>query len=162
MQIVVEKAAASETETISAILHESAAWLIGRGEKLWELDELYSAKIAEQVRSGMFRLAKINGEAAGCVRFQQTDTEYWGDVPHADSAFVHRLAVKRRFAGQGVSEALINNAKAEARSLGKKYLRLDCADRANLRRLYESFGFEFHSEKVRSPYYVVRYQFGLN
>ena len=161
MQIIIEKAATPEIETVSAILQESAAWLINRGEKLWELDELNSAKIAEQVQSGMFQLAKINGEAAGCLRFQLTDEEYWSDVPHSDSAFIHRLAVKRRFAKQSVSKVLIDYAKAEAKNLGKKYLRLDCADRENLRRLYESFGFEFHSEKVREPYHVVRYQFRL-
>jgi len=161
MQVIIEKAAPPEITTVSAILQESAAWLINRGEKLWELDELNSEKIAEQVQTGMFRLAKINGEAAGCVRFQLTDEEYWDDVPHSDSAFVHRLAVKRRFAKQGVSEALIDYAKAEAKSIGKKYLRLDCAKRENLCRLYESFGFEFHSEKVRQPYQVVRYQFKL-
>lgn len=162
MQITIEKAAATEIRTVSEILQESAAWLIERGEKLWELNELDPLKITEQVEAGMFRLARIGGKAAGCVRFQLTDEEYWDDVPHSDSAFVHRLAVKRRYAGRGVSEALIDHAKAEAKSLGKKFLRLDCAERENLCRLYEKFGFEFHSKKARQPYRVVRYQFELN
>lgn len=162
MQITIEKAAPTETEAVAAVLQESAVWLIEKGEKLWELGELDAEKIAEQVNDGMFWLARVNGETAGCVRFQLTDEEYWGDVPHSDSAFVHRLAVKRGFAGQGVSEALIDFAKAKAKNLGKKYLRLDCAERESLCRLYESFGFECHSAKIKKPYRVVRYQFRLD
>ncbi len=56
---------------------------------------------------------------------------------------------------------MIEWAKAKAKSEGKKYLRLDCAKREKLCRLYESYGFEFHSFKEREPYLVVRYEFDL-
>lgn len=161
MQIVVEQAGANDVETVSAILQESANWLIEKGEKLWQLDELAADKIKEQVESGMFWLAKVEGEAAGCVRFQLEDKEYWGDVPHEDSAFIHRLAVRRKFAGQGISRALVDWAKTKAKAEGKEFLRLDCINRENLRQVYENYGFKFHSFKEREPYMVVRYQFKL-
>lgn len=161
MQIVVEQTGANDVEIVSAILQESAQWLIEKGEKLWDSDSLTVEKIRGQVETGMFWLAKVDGEAAGCVRFQLKDEEYWGDVPHADSAFIHRLAVRRKFAGQGISRILIGWAKAQARIEGREFLRLDCADRVNLRRVYENYGFEFHSFKARKPYTVARYQFKL-
>ncbi len=109
----------------------------------------------------MYRLAYLGSECAGCFRFQTEDMEFWDDVPHEDSAFIHRVAVRRKFSGQGVSKFMIDRAKDEARSLGKRYLRLDCADRPRLRAVYEREGFVFHSIKVREPFSVARYQFEL-
>jgi GNAT superfamily N-acetyltransferase len=72
---------------------------------------------------------------------------------------VHRLAVRRAFAGQGVSVALLEWTVDRARTLGKRYLRLDCdADRPRLRALYERFGFRLHSYRQVGSYYVARYE----
>jgi GNAT superfamily N-acetyltransferase len=72
---------------------------------------------------------------------------------------VHRLAVRRANAGQGISIALLQWAVEHARSLGKRYLRLDCdADRPRLRALYEGFGFRLHSYRQVGAYYVSRYE----
>lgn len=161
MQISIEQAKANQVTEVSAILQEVANWLIKRGEKLWEANELAPENIEDQVRTRMFWLAKVDDEIAGCVRFQTVDMEYWEDVPHTDSAFVHRVAVKRKFAGNGVAIAMLDWAKRRAKSLDKKYLRLDCDKREKLCRFYESQGFEFHSEKQKNPYLVVRYQFEL-
>jgi GNAT superfamily N-acetyltransferase len=84
---------------------------------------------------------------------------FWPDLDAADSAFVHRLAVRRAFAGQGISTALLEWAVDHARTLGKRYLRLDCdADRSRLRALYERFGFRLHSYRQVGSYYVSRYE----
>ena len=53
-------------------------------------------------------------------------------------------------------------AVSHARSLGKRYLRLDTdASRPKLRELYERFGFQFHSFREVGPYYVARYLYPL-
>ncbi len=161
MNVIVEKAAPDQVKEVSEVLQEAANWLIEKGEKLWEAEELSPEKIGTEVASGMFWLAKIEGEIAGCVRFQTEDKDYWNDVPHSDSAFVHRVAVKRKFAGNGVAAAMLDWAKIRAKSLGKTYLRLDCGKREKLCRFYESQGFKFHSEKLRKPYLVVRYECDL-
>ncbi len=161
MNITIERASANELPDVAGVLQEVANWLANKGEKLWEANELAPDKIENQVSDGMFWLARIDGEIAGCIRFQTEDEEYWGDVPHSDSAFVHRVAVKRRFAGQGVAIAMLDWAKEKAKSLDKRYLRLDCDQREKLCRFYEGQGFKFHSEKIREPYTVNRYQFEL-
>jgi GNAT superfamily N-acetyltransferase len=161
MQIEIVQAQLNQVSDVSEILQEVAIWLENKGVKLWEANELAPKDIENQVESGMFWLAKIDGENAGCLRFQTEDLEYWDDVPHADSAFVHRVAVRRKFAGQGVAIAMLDWAKAKAKSLNKRYLRLDCDQREKLIKFYESQGFKFHSEKVRKPYTVNRYQFEL-
>lgn len=160
--IAIRPAGPEDTEVVSSILTEAADWLIAKGEKLWERDELDPDSVRDQVSKGMFRLALVDGLPAGCYRYQETDEEYWGDVPHGDSAFIHRVAVRRKFAGIGLSGAMIDAAKQEARSVGKRLLRLDCrAESEKLRAVYERQGFVFHSLKKREPYTVARYEFKL-
>ncbi len=155
------QAKVGDAEVVSSILQEAADWLIEKDQKLWEINDLSIDKLGEHVEKGMFWLAKVGDEFAGCIRYQVSDLEYWDDIPHQDSAFVHRVAVRRKFAGQGISAKMIEWAKAKAKSEGKKYLRLDCANREKLRKVYEGFGFKFHSLKEREPYLVVRYEFDL-
>ena len=161
MKIEIVQAQPNQFEEVSEILHEVAIWLENKGHKMWEANELAPKDVENQVKNGMFWLAKIDNEIAGCIRFQTEDLEYWDDVPHTDSAFVHRVAVKRKFAGKGVAIAMLDWAKLNAKSLNKDYLRLDCDQREKLIEFYESQGFKFHSEKIRKPYTVNRYEFKL-
>ena len=146
---------------VAEILEEAATWLRQNGEELWRPEDLRRDGIASDVSAGIYRKAVTGGELAGCYRFQTEDPEYWDDVPHRDSAFIHRVAVRRRFAGCGLAAMMIDAAKDEARALGKRFLRLDCADRPKLRAVYERQGFRFHSMKSRDPYTVARYEFEL-
>jgi GNAT superfamily N-acetyltransferase len=76
---------------------------------------------------------------------------------------VHRLVVRRRFKGQGISTALLGWAVNHARGLGRSHLRLDCdKSRPKLHALYEVFGFRFHSFRQVGPYYVARYEYPLD
>jgi GNAT superfamily N-acetyltransferase len=161
MKIEIIQAEPNQVAEVSEILQEAAVWLENKGLKMWEANELAPKDVENQVKTGMFWLAKIGDEFAGCVRFQTEDLEYWDDVPHADSAFVHRVAVKRKFGGKGVAIAMLNWAKSQAKLLDKIYLRLDCDQREKLIKFYESQGFKFHSEKIRTPYTVNRYEFKL-
>ena len=85
---------------------------------------------------------------------------YWPDVPTGESAFIHRLAVWRKFASSGVSGALIDWAKRYAGALGKRSLRLDCReDRQDLCRLYEKAGFRKHSERQVGLLQMARFEY---
>ena len=161
MKVEIVQAESEDYETVLSILQEAAKWLEDKGVPLWKHNELKEEFIRPHVEAGMYYLAKIGNETAACFRYQLEDLEYWDDVPHADSAFVHRVAVRRKFAGQNVAEAMIAFAKQKAKADKKRYLRLDCANRGKLRKLYESFGFKFHSEKIKKPYMVIRYEFDL-
>lgn len=160
--ITIRQAGESDTETVSSILQEAAGWLIRQGAALWRADELVPEKIRQEVSDGLFYLGAVDGEVAGCVRFQREDRLFWPDVPAGESAFIHRLAVRRRFAGEAVSTALIEWAKAHARRRGRRYLRLDCEARTHkLCALYENNGFRKHSERQVGPYRVARYECDL-
>lgn len=142
MTIDVRQATIADTETVSSILSDAAAWLQSKNMPLWSADELLAERIAKDVRAGLFFLAEYAGEPAGTLKFQLSDSEFWPDVPETESAFIHRLAVRRRFAGGAVSTALMSWAVQRTASLGRSYLRLDCeASRGKLRALYDDSAF---------------------
>jgi GNAT superfamily N-acetyltransferase len=139
-----------------------AAWLDARGESLWPADLLADAAIAADVDAGQFWIADVGDVPSGVVRLQRSDPDFWPDVPDGTSLFLHRLAVRRSVAGQGVSTALLRFAVERTRELGLESLRLDCvADRPKLRAIYERFGFIHHSDRQVGPYFVSRYVYDV-
>lgn len=158
----IRQAIRPDTTSVAKILSEAALWLEQRGMRMWRDDELVASRLGADVAAGLFFIAECNQEPVGVVKFQLEDQEFWPDVPQGESAFVHRLAVRRSFAGGEVSAGLLNWALERARSLGKKYLRLDCeASRPKLRALYERFGFVHHSDRQVGPYFVSRYEYRI-
>ena len=156
----IRQATGLDSGTVADILSEAARWLDQSGISMWRADELLPANVTADVDAGLFFIAECNGAAAGVVKFQLTDMLFWPDVLQGQSAFVHRLAVKRQFAGGGVSSALLRWDVERARSLGRAYLRLDCeASRPRLRAIYERFGFVHHSDRQVDPYLVSRYEY---
>jgi len=163
MNIEIRQAQPADARIVEEVLVEAATWVDALGVVMWDEDELDRARIAEEVGGGQFFIACVDGEAAGVIRFQLEDRLFWPDLSQDASAFVHRLAVRRRFKGQGVSQALLAWSVIRARALGKRHLRLDCDEsRPKLRALYEGFGFRFHSFRHVGAYYVARYEYPLS
>ena len=151
-----------DIDAVADIQREAARWLEECGIAMWRNDELLPARIAEDINSGVFFLAACDNEPAGTIRFELEDKLFWPDSEQHDSAFFHRLAVRRRFAGGEVSSALLLWAIARTQKLGRRYLRLDCeASRARLRAVYERIGFRFHSNKQVGPSFVARYEYDV-
>jgi GNAT superfamily N-acetyltransferase len=158
----IRQASRQDLAPVAEILSEAAEWLKRSGMAMWRDDELTRERIASDIDAGMFFVAERDGQQAGVVKFQLEDAQFWPDVPVGESAFVHRLAVRRRFAGGQVSCALLTWAIERAGSLGKRYLRLDCeASRTKLRALYERLGFVHHSDRQVGPYFVARYEYRI-
>jgi GNAT superfamily N-acetyltransferase len=162
MDILIRQATPQDLETVSSILCEAARWLQASGKAMWRDEEIVPERIAADVAAGAFFLAECDGEAAGTVKFQLEDLLVWPDVPQHDSAFIHRLAVRRKFAGGAVSPVILRWAVERTRSLDRRYLRLDCeATRPRLRAVYERFGFTHHSNCQIGPYFDARYQYDV-
>ena len=96
MQLAIRQATWEDIEAVTDILREVAGWLEERGIPLWRQDELQPSRIVADVDSGEFFLAECDGVPAGTIRFQLEDRLFWPDVSQDDSAFIHRLAVRRR------------------------------------------------------------------
>jgi GNAT superfamily N-acetyltransferase len=162
LPISVRQATLNELSTVSGILSEAALWLKQKNMTLWEENEVSSESIRHDVELGLFYLAFYQDIAAGVVKFQTEDLVFWSDIPQDNSAFIHRLAVRRNFTGGLVSTTLMQWAVEQSRNLGKHFLRLDCAaDRSRLRSVYENFGFKHHSDRQVGRYYVARYEYKI-
>lgn len=160
MSPTIRQATQQDTDQVADVLCEAARWLEESGMAMWQGDELMASRVATDVDAGLFFIAACNGKAAGVVKFQLEDRQFWPDVPKGKSAFVHRLAVRRQFAGGAISSAMLGWAVERARLLHRDYLRLDCeASRLKLRAVYERFGFVHHSDRQAGPYYVSRYEY---
>ena len=157
--ITIRQADVRDTEDVSSVLGEAAEWLGKRGIPMWRGEELSSESITADVASGEFFIAECDNQVAGTVKFQLCDDLFWPDTSTDEAAFIHRLAVRRVFAGGFVSGALLHWASERARSYNRRFLRLDCdAERLRLRATYERFGFRYHSDRQVGPYFVARYQ----
>jgi GNAT superfamily N-acetyltransferase len=163
MAIAIRQATVQDTRALVDTLTEAANWVEQLdGTIMWVEGELHEERVRAEADAGMFVVAAADGQVIGAMRFQLEDQLFWPDLDGGDSAFVHRLAVRRSHAGQGISTALLQWAVTRARALGKRYLRLDCdAERTRLRELYERFGFRLHSYRQVGPYYVSRYELPL-
>ncbi len=158
----IRQATPEDAEVVADILKEAARWLEQTGMPLWREGELEAACIIADVREGVFFLAKYSDDSAGTVKFQLDDPVFWPDASPNEAAYIHRLAVRRRYAGTGLSTALLRWAVRRTQTLGRRYLRLDCiASRPRLRAIYEDFGFRHHSDRQVGPYHVSRYEYDV-
>jgi GNAT superfamily N-acetyltransferase len=162
MDIIIRQAGIVDLHAISEILIEAASWLDKRGIPLWNVPDLSEKSIRDDVMSGFYILAEARGKPVGTLKYTMTDPLCWPDVHDGESAFVHRVAVRRDYAGGMVSTALLKWAVDRTRTLGRHYLRLDCEiSRNKLRKIYERFGFQYHSDKHVGSYHVARYEYNV-
>ncbi|MBW4615786.1 MAG: GNAT family N-acetyltransferase [Desmonostoc vinosum HA7617-LM4] len=162
MHISIRQASIQDTVIVSDVLREAAVWLQQLGIPLWHDSEVAMESISQDVANGLFFLAEAAGEPAGTIKFQLEDLLFWPDVSQEESAFVHRLAIRRHYSGGKVSLVLLNWAVEYAKMLGRRYLRLDCdAARPRLRAVYENFGFRHHSDRQVGAFYVSRYEYEI-
>ena len=161
---LIRQATGDDTPALVETLTEASNWVEQLdGTTMWVEGELEEHRVRSEVELGLFAVAELDGRVVGAIRFQLEDQLFWPDLDGRDSAFVHRLAVRRAYAGQGISTALLQWSADRARSLDRQWLRLDCdAKRSQLRALYERFGFRLHSFRQVGAYYVSRYELKVN
>lgn len=123
------------------IMREAASWLIEVGKPMWRLEDITQDTILTGITKDDVYVGWVGDESATAMVLQWSDPFFWPQAKD-DSGFIHKLSVRRRFAGTNVSSQMVEWAKQETRRRGKAYLRLDCAgDRARLCFFYEGLGF---------------------
>lgn len=152
------QASPADLDQVLSILVQAAEWLKLRGIRQWGhyLDGATEEKqeLVEAIERGEVYLVRQGGRPAGTVTLQAAPSEWdrqiWGDVADDDALYVHRFAVSRDFAGQGLGNQMLDFAEERGRSLGKRYLRLDCV--GHNRRLTEyyqrRYSFQGHTPHI--------------
>jgi ribosomal protein S18 acetylase RimI-like enzyme len=141
----VRRAEPEELDEVVGILSEAARWLLERGIQQWP-DPFPRERAAPLVDRGEFYLARIDGEPVATFALLWSDPAFWGEQPPV-AGYVHAIAVRRTYAGQGLGERLLEWAEEQIATSGRELLRLDCmSDNAALREYYERLGFEPQGE----------------
>jgi GNAT superfamily N-acetyltransferase len=161
MKTTIRRATSADLEAVSDVIGEAVEWLTAKGIQMWSGPAFEPPAIAAGI--GDYYLALNEAGVAGVMKLESEDLLFWPDVAKGESLFVHRLAVRRAFAGGTISRKLLDFANAEAIHRGLSYLRLDCAaDKSKLRKVYEDFGFRYHSDKTVGPFTVARYEYKIH
>jgi GNAT superfamily N-acetyltransferase len=160
MSIAVRPATLEDIHVVADVIREAIYWLKSKGMPMWQGDAFEPAAIRESIE--YYHIAFLGHEAAGVVKLEALDLEFWPEIERDTTLFIHRLAVRRAFAGLSVSSSLLKYACAEAARRNLCFLRLDCAvDRPKLRKVYEDFGFRYHSDTTVGPFTVARYEYKI-
>ncbi len=143
------------------IMREAASWLLATGQPLWRLDDLTEDNLLAGITKNDVYVGWVGGESAVAMILQWTDPFFWPQAQD-DSAFIHKLSVRRHFAGTGAAGQLVEWAKQEAARRGKCYLRLDCAgDRPKLCSFYERIGFQQTDRRMVGDLDIAFYELQL-
>lgn len=121
----------------------AAEWIRSKGINQWGhyLDGTGRADLAEAIQNGDVYLCTVEGRPASTISLHLTpsdwDRQIWGAAADDGAVYIHRFAVGRAFAGTGLGTRLLDWAEEQARTEGRRYLRLDCvADNETLNAYY--------------------------
>jgi len=142
MKTTIQSIEPDELDTFLSILREAADWLRRRGRELWTPAQLTEGAILGQYGVDELFLCRVHGEPAGVMILAKEETIHWPDEQPGEAVYMHKLAVRRAYAGTVLSTRMIEYAKEYTRELGRAYLRLDCDYRPALCALYERNGFD--------------------
>lgn len=143
--LTVRLAGPGDVDVVQSILTEACRWLASLGvREQWPADGFPLEQTAGFIAEGRMFVGELEGEPVATIAVdRRPDLDFWGGHPEPEPAwYVHRLAVRRRFARQGIGAALLDWAGAYAARHGGRVLRLD-VNNANpaLHRYYVGLGF---------------------
>jgi GNAT superfamily N-acetyltransferase len=137
----VRRVALADVREALAIIREAATWAAAKGVPVWEQHELRPDAYEAAARRSELVIGYADATPAATMLLQAEDALYWPDEPPASALYLHKVAVRRTYAGQGWLPRLIQFAVAEAARQGIPRLRLDTIERPTPRSLYEAHGF---------------------
>jgi GNAT superfamily N-acetyltransferase len=128
------------TEALS-IVRAAAAWANGRGVEVWTDAELREQDFRTAAALGQLVMGFSGDRSAATVLLQSSDSLYWPEAAPNTGLYLHKIAVRREFAGRGWLTRLIDFAASDARDRGIGRLRLDTLCGTPLEALYARHGF---------------------
>lgn len=156
----VQKAVLADALEVLKLLQSVASWLETDGPgKLWPASDFQLSDIEQKLARSEVVVLRSDGQLAACMYIEESDERFWPEAAPGEALYLHKIAVDRHFAGLGFSQLLLDWAADYARVNGYKFLRLDCAPREKLVRVYTRAGFERVGEdQVLDGFLVARLQ----
>ena len=147
-----------------AIVREVGQWLVDTSQMMWAIDTLTADNLIDEYTRGNCHVLYVDDVPAATVILQWKDPLFWPDVPDNTSGFIHKLAIRRSFAGQNLFAVIIDFCRQECLSRGIHLLQLETdATRPKLMQFYERYGFtptyqrdiEEFGQSFRCQYYTL-------
>jgi len=124
------------------LLRETGQWLTDNNQMMWEVYALTPDNLFDTYTEGNCYVMYANQLPAATFILQWQDPLYYPDVPDNTAGFIHKVAIRRTFAGQGLFVPILDFCRAQclARNIREIQLETD-ATRPALLRFYERHGF---------------------
>lgn len=149
-----------------AVVREVGQWLVETGREMWQVDTLTPANLFDAHTQGNCHVLYADGLPAAAFILQWQDPLYFAEVPDNTAGFIHKLAIRRQFAGQDLFSRILDFCRQTCRARGIHEIQLETdATRPALMRFYERHGFaptyrqtirEF-GQTFNCQYYVLRF-----
>lgn len=149
------------------VMRDAGAWLKESGQhvsKWWDLDNLNKEFLLQYAKPEEFYVGILHNKPAAAEILQiNQNGQDWESVDKGNppkALYIHWLAVAREFAGQNLSNKMIDFAMEKAKENNCTVLRVDTnAKETKLRELYEKLGFSlttFAKEDYRETAFYER------
>ncbi len=157
-RLTYKQATSADIPIIEDILFDVTDHFEKIGDPQWHKYDVTWPGLAVYFRIEDFYIAYLGETPVGCMVILDKDNYFWPEIPQGASLYIHKLAVKRAYAGQGFAREMIDHVKALSVERGIGEVRLDCRSyKPKLRRLYESAGFTLVKEAVVGDYSAAFY-----
>lgn len=141
-KLSVNPAKQEEAPLIADILTEATKYKVELGDQAWGNEGWTAQEVTDYMKESTAYIVKKDGEVIGTVFMQWDDQLNWGEQPPV-AGYMHRLAIKDDFRGQGIGQLIIDWCEDQVGKQDRTLLRLDCdARNAELCGYYESLGFK--------------------
>ena len=143
------KVVTGEVDNAIDILREVAQWCEDNKMKMWRVSDLTKERLLVGVSLESFCVGKIGEDNASSMILQWYDPLFWPDAKENEAGYIHKLCVRRKYSGMGLSGNMVEYAVSECKKRGIGYLRLDTGwSREPLCNLYESLGFRRVGKRI--------------
>lgn len=125
---------------------------------MWTMEELsYEAFVTRYRVEDIIVLYEDNIPICTCV-LQWSDVDFWPEVSDWTSGFLHKIAIRRWYAGGTYIRKLLDFILLECQRRNISTLRIDVdSSRPHLCKYYESLGFSYIDTVKRLEFMVKRY-----
>ena len=141
----------------AGILDEATAYVKTMGHDQWRTP-FPQDELRERVARDELYVVEVDDETAATFTLLLEDEFFWGKRA-PDAVYLHKLAVRRAFAGRRLGERVVEWVVDDAAGRGRAYVRLDCQrDLPGIRTYYERLGFELRGEKEQGRFAWALYE----
>jgi GNAT superfamily N-acetyltransferase len=155
--VKVRLATIEDVPAVAEMLDEATAFVRTKGRDQWPVP-FPPEELRERIGRDELYVVEVDGELAATFTLLLDDPKYWGERP-PDAVYLHKLAVRRAYAGRRLGVRIVEWIGEEAKRRGRGFIRLDCQrDLHGIREYYERLGFELRGELERGDFAWALYE----